>query len=757
MSCHGGRSERRAPHRCVRVINGGESSRSEPCELARPALNGRVALTLAARREHERFVRPKAATRSAANQFRTRARRGSAEKRCVAKTVGAARPHAGEQARERSWQRALGKSPTTGATRQALAAARFTSEPARGAPKNSSLFQYQHKLQNRQHRHARGVRSTGERGTAALPQVVAIRRLGTSLSPVDRPSRLASEPRASDGRMLDIGGRRRRATTLGNSSTDASGFARRCIGRARSVTSGRASPIAAHAPDARCCGEIRTASTGSSAVWRKIFRLQRLFRKKRLCRRRYCSFVLVPGGATETLSPRRVPLLDGSTASRKARRQRLLPSGGRMRRDPAGLDDHEIRPLDWLARVASGSLRLLRRRSAGAAASARPPRRRRLPTACSRPDGPPPAATACSSAARASTAAAASCRRAPRPRRPRQAVAGNPLAREHGARVVRRRPRRNRTGRCRRSRRVRRARLSRRRRRPRARPTVHTATVPSFAQPGHDLERHGSARRDRARSPRRRSNRGSRRTPAGAVQQAGYCDCGEPTCGICEPACGLAEPGCGILRAGLRPRRTRLRDRRAGAAASSNPGCGLVEPGCGCGEPDCGIVGCGSCVGNPGPDYWCFPVCLPRFKDLRFWAGVHGFKGPRDAPLFGGAGDGNFGFQEGVNIGGRAPLVSLLVPAAQLPARLPGRAEPALRLVGRYARDDRSQQFVTAGVFRRVPAGVQFGVVWDMLRDDFQAEEDFHQLRYEISLKSRRAASSASGAPRTPTTRPWSA
>jgi hypothetical protein len=49
--------------------------------------------------------------------------------------------------------------------------------------------------------------------------------------------------------------------------------------------------------------------------------------------------------------------------------------------------------------------------------------------------------------------------------------------------------------------------------------------------------------------------------------------------------------------------------------------------------------------------------------------------------------------------------------------------------------DDRSQHFVTAGLFRRVAAGLQFGVVWDLMRDDLEMEEDFHQLRYEISLK----------------------
>jgi hypothetical protein len=41
------------------------------------------------------------------------------------------------------------------------AAARFTSEPARGAPKNSSLFQYQHKLRMRQHRHVGQTANAG--------------------------------------------------------------------------------------------------------------------------------------------------------------------------------------------------------------------------------------------------------------------------------------------------------------------------------------------------------------------------------------------------------------------------------------------------------------------------------------------------------------------------------------------------------------------------------------------------------------------
>jgi hypothetical protein len=269
---------------------------------------------------------------------------------------------------------------------------------------------------------------------------------------------------------------------------------------------------------------------------------------------------------------------------------------------------------------------------------------------------------------------------------------------------------------------------------PARRATVRRVTTPSFAQPGDDLSGTGVARRARAIADASVQPRVDQ-TTAGRVDQAGYQlslgdPCCEPECGLAEPGCGMMmDPGCGIIEPGCG-----VMEPDCGLV---DAGCGLAEPGCGIEEPDCGIVGCGSCVGNPGPDYWCFPVCLPRFKDLRFWAGVHGFKGPRDSPNnnFGGAGDGNFGFQEGVNVGGRAPLVSLLFP--QLSYQLGYQAvQSQLAGLSDGRVDDRSQQFVTAGIFRRVGAGLQFGVVWDMLRDDFQAEEDFHQLRYEISLKS---------------------
>ncbi len=195
------------------------------------------------------------------------------------------------------------------------------------------------------------------------------------------------------------------------------------------------------------------------------------------------------------------------------------------------------------------------------------------------------------------------------------------------------------------------------------------------------------------------------------------CGCGEASCGIGEPGCGMREPGCGMYEAG----------------------CGIREPGCGVGEPGCGApggcgegVGCGSCVARPGADYWCFPICLPRFKDLSAWGGVQGFRGPRD--FTNGRSDSNFGFHEGFNLSGRAPLVSMLFP--QLSYQLGYQAVQS-RLHGTATSpEDRSQQFVTAGIFRRVNTGLQVGLAWDLMQDDLDTDIDLHQVRYELSLKS---------------------
>jgi hypothetical protein len=181
----------------------------------------------------------------------------------------------------------------------------------------------------------------------------------------------------------------------------------------------------------------------------------------------------------------------------------------------------------------------------------------------------------------------------------------------------------------------------------------------------------------------------------------------------CQCESCMCDPGCGMV----------------------DPGCGIADPGCGVADPSCGVPDCGSCVGLPGPDYWCFPVCLPRLKDVTVWGGVHGFRGPRDF-IPAGQSNSNFGFQEGVNISGRAPFVGFLFPELSyqlgyqgLQSRLSGTATSS---------DSRGQQFVTAGLFRRTQAGLQFGAVFDSMSDDLDQHVDLNQVRYEISLKTPR-------------------
>ncbi len=126
------------------------------------------------------------------------------------------------------------------------------------------------------------------------------------------------------------------------------------------------------------------------------------------------------------------------------------------------------------------------------------------------------------------------------------------------------------------------------------------------------------------------------------------------------------------------------------------------------------------------------------------WAGVQSWGNPSSFL------ENGFGFNQGISLSGRAPLVGLLFP--QLSYQLgyqavQSRLEGNTAVFGGGATSDRSQQFVTAGLFRRVPTGVQFGVVWDFLEDDDLgsnilgppgANVNLEQVRTEISLKSPR-------------------
>jgi hypothetical protein len=172
--------------------------------------------------------------------------------------------------------------------------------------------------------------------------------------------------------------------------------------------------------------------------------------------------------------------------------------------------------------------------------------------------------------------------------------------------------------------------------------------------------------------------------------------------GCCQPACG-APCGCG------------------------EP-CGC-DPGCGC-EPGCGCDNCNRkdlfCIG-PGDDDSCHTVRLrwPKWQEVMIFAGAQGFKGPYDQARD----SGNFGFNEGFNIGAKVPYCALGYQFGYrgVQSQLNGDKDTG-------ASDAVIQHFVTVGVFHRQAEGLQFGVVWDGLSDERGDSQQFHQVRSEISV-----------------------
>ncbi|OHB68349.1 MAG: hypothetical protein A2V70_06760 [Planctomycetes bacterium RBG_13_63_9] len=115
-------------------------------------------------------------------------------------------------------------------------------------------------------------------------------------------------------------------------------------------------------------------------------------------------------------------------------------------------------------------------------------------------------------------------------------------------------------------------------------------------------------------------------------------------------------------------------------------------------------------------------------RDLSFFAGVHGFKGPPDRGR-----NGNFGIHEGINFG--APFggpwgLGYQVGFNAVHSNFSGdQAYEYLR------RADRNQVFLTAGIFRRsLGGGFQWGVAFDLLHDNYYfGDSDLKQIRTESS------------------------
>lgn len=142
--------------------------------------------------------------------------------------------------------------------------------------------------------------------------------------------------------------------------------------------------------------------------------------------------------------------------------------------------------------------------------------------------------------------------------------------------------------------------------------------------------------------------------------------------------------------------------------------------------------GCSYCGGCEGGCDACMGHRKPIFiQEAALFAGATAFKGPLDQGL-----NGNFGFQEGVQIAGRLKREFALGFQA-------GGRFTQTDLSGTIIADDntivRTQSFVTAGLFRRNPCGCgfQYGVVFDYLNDNYYVDLSLNQVRAEISYLGR--------------------
>ncbi|TWT90090.1 hypothetical protein Mal64_04730 [Pseudobythopirellula maris] len=210
------------------------------------------------------------------------------------------------------------------------------------------------------------------------------------------------------------------------------------------------------------------------------------------------------------------------------------------------------------------------------------------------------------------------------------------------------------------------------------------------------------------------------------------CGCEEATCGVPyyeEPSCGYTEPGCG---AGCGDA-CGCGDYGDGCAVSMGSDCVCGDVGC-CGECGCGdSCGCAKSLGGC-IDRGAVPLvlCVPPIKDISLFSGVHGFKNPLD----GTRDQGNFGFHEGLNIGGKMawlplPRLGYQIGGQAVHSQLHGTLSPGTD-------DSHTQAFFTAGLFHRKKVGMQYGVVYDMLRDERLGSEDYNQVRGLISITNPR-------------------
>lgn len=174
---------------------------------------------------------------------------------------------------------------------------------------------------------------------------------------------------------------------------------------------------------------------------------------------------------------------------------------------------------------------------------------------------------------------------------------------------------------------------------------------------------------------------------------------------------------------------------------SPGGGCcdGSCGPNCDCGG-GCGDgVGCCSdcsecedeqldlCTVGPKDNESCHTVRIrvPKFHELMIFGGVHGFKGPLDRERD----SGNFGFQEGFNIGSKIPFMDVGYQIGYQATQSQLSGDSATGITDAFA-----QHFYTMGLFQRSRDGFQGGAVWDLLVDERESSIAFSQVRAELGF-----------------------
>ena len=166
----------------------------------------------------------------------------------------------------------------------------------------------------------------------------------------------------------------------------------------------------------------------------------------------------------------------------------------------------------------------------------------------------------------------------------------------------------------------------------------------------------------------------------------------------------------------------------------------------GCSDGSCGGCSDGSC-GSVGESYFADDCCgrggCPTggpcylnqfgevFKNAEYFGGFNAFRTNLfNAPDGSGLADDNsHGLYAGLNMG--IPLCRLT--CGFLSGQFGVRTVNTNFNGARFTDDDRNQVFITAGLFRRVDYGLQYGAVVDYLREEWFANADLIQIRSEVS------------------------